>query len=62
MGHDQSGRQYNNAGTIFELYPDRYVAHEWHYLVAYNSSEQQEQGLLTEDPSARRLWHDERWR
>jgi len=50
------GGKYNNAGTIFELYPDRYVVHDWHYLVAYNfvggiTDGANPQGLLTEDPS-----------
>jgi len=55
-GTTSLGGKYNNAGTIFELYPDRYVAHEWHYLVAYNfvggiTDGANPQGLLTEDPS-----------
>ena len=40
----------NNLGTIFELYPDRYVVHEWHYLETYSFAGGTTDGANPESP------------
>jgi len=40
----------NNLGTIFELYPDRIVVNEWHYLEAYSFAGGATDGANPESP------------
>jgi uncharacterized repeat protein (TIGR03803 family) len=46
-------RNFATYGTIFKLYPDPVVVHEWHYAVAYDFAGEPDgaypQSLLTED-------------
>jgi uncharacterized repeat protein (TIGR03803 family) len=44
----------DNLGTIFELYPDRIIVHDWHYKLVYSfaggtSDGANPEGVLTED-------------
>ena len=44
----------NNLGTIFELYPDRTIVHDWHYKLLYSfaggtTDGANPEGVLTED-------------
>jgi len=46
----------HNLGTVFELYPDRYKVHDWHYLEVYSfaggtTDGANPQDMLTEDLS-----------
>jgi uncharacterized repeat protein (TIGR03803 family) len=40
----------NNQGTIFELYPDRTIVHDWHYLEAYSFAGGTTDGANPESP------------
>jgi uncharacterized repeat protein (TIGR03803 family) len=40
----------DNLGTIFELYPDRYKVHDWHYLLVYSFTGGTTDGANPESP------------
>lgn len=56
-----------NLGTIFELYPDRNIVHDWHYLEQYSFAGGKTDGEVSRESAYRRhewlrVWHDRRWR
>ena len=55
-GFFRTFRVYQNSGTVFKLYPDPRIVHDWHYAAVWDFSGgttdgAYPQGLLTEDAS-----------